>query len=890
MKKIILLFAFLAATAIQVHGQWNYGSPFSTSPPSPTWHQVVNRPPFNEMFDSLTFPYPTNAWFNNFFLGQLPYPQPFGILGANKIHPYPYQLGLGFGYGAYPNYRGLLAINYKPYNWDTVTAPSGVPVVTWNGGDFVYMGTQDTVARFRPTLLNDYSELSVTIRFTDSTNSSRYYYAPIVRGMPYVTMFYNNIRPGVFFPGYPILQVNDTNVTAGMNFTNRVFKIQTGGVPNTINRPQTWLLFSSVPITLQFSTHPKTMGLIALANFTGWLRLAHVTYQGENVTSQQIQEKIDLLTAYAKFIPIKGQVSASYSGGPAASMQYTFTRYNEGQLTGDSLLMMALPHHVDMLSNSTTDVLKYTVLKGMMKEVRQKVWNMTENMMPEYGFYPRYGTLAGVPLQWCDTLLRYVNNDFNTWYSSRTWMAPDVYFGAKAFQRLARVAVIADELYERDSSRYAAMLPLAQRMRDTLKLHLGNYLQGRHTLNPIHGPGAWDSLSYDTKFGGLISTLSWDSLNIGSGFAYGSALYNDHHFHYGYILYTAAAVAKKEPGWFTANGNYYFNRVVDLIREISNPSRNDGHFGLSRYRDWFEGHSWANGMVPYGAGKNQESTSEAQNAWYGMYLFGLAMGNDNIRNTGALNLAQEIRATRKYYQIRLPMTNPVYPPFFTNTLHIVTNMYSIALDGQTFFGTEPYTVFGIHAIPTTPVVEQVWDAAYARDVFDYTPYGLRYSASFDSTNTNNTAWNWTTICVGIQAVAYPLQAWNFFRFYGYDNNKYDNGTTSANVVYWILTRLYNTIGIEPLGSEVPERFALGQNYPNPFNPKTSINFHIPKKSFVELKLYDILGREAGTLIEKEMDPGSYKYEFDGSKLASGVYFYVMRAGGFMDSKKMILVK
>lgn len=889
MKKLILLCSLVLFSVVQLYSQWNYGSPISTSPPSSTWHQVVNRPPLNEMMDSLSFPYPTNSWFNNFYLGQQPYPLAFGIMGANKLHPYPYQLSLGSGYGGYPNYKALIAINYKPFVVTSFVDPNGIPLINWNNSNFVYMGTSEP-QKIKPSMLNDYTELSCNVKFVDSTNTSRYYTFPIVRGMPYITTIYNNTKPAVLFPSPAIVSVNDTIVVAGMNFTNRVFKIVTGGVNNTDNRPQTWILFSSTPVTLQYSISPANQGLIGLSDFTGWLRLAHVTYQGENVTAQQITDKINLLTQYAKFIPIKGVFAASYSGGANATMQFNFTRYNEGSLGGsDSLLMMALPHHLDMLSNPTTDVLKYAVLKGDMKEVRQKTWNMTENSMPDYTFYPKYGKLANVPLQWCDTLQVYVNNDFNN-YFKRNWLDADIYGMGKNFQRIGRVAVIADELYERDNSRYAAMLPLSNRMRDTLKLYLGHFLNGGHTLNPAHGPGAWDSVFYDTKYGGLISSLGWDSLNVGCCFSYGSAIYNDHHFHYGYAIHAAAIIAKKDPAWFTANSNYYLNRVNDLIRDIANPSKTDGHFGLMRYKDWYEGHSWANGLVPFGDGKNQESSSESINAWYGMYLFGSAMNLDNIRSLGALALAQEIRATKKYYHIVLPQTNPIYPSVYTNKMHIVTNLYSTALDGKTFFGTTPYTVFGIHTIPVTPVTEQLWGVDYARDVFDYAAYGLRGSAAFNAGNSNPAIWQWTTICMGIQAIAYPQEAWNFFPNYGYNTINYDNGTTQSQVVYWILTRLHGIIGIEPINSEIPEKYSLQQNYPNPFNPVTNIQFSVPKKTLVKLAIFDVLGRQVAELVNEELGAGTYKIDFNGQNLSSGAYFYKISAGDFNDVKKMVLVK
>ena len=86
-------------------------------------------------------------------------------------------------------------------------------------------------------------------------------------------------------------------------------------------------------------------------------------------------------------------------------------------------------------------------------------------------------------------------------------------------------------------------------------------------------------------------------------------------------------------------------------------------------------------------------------------------------------------------------------------------------------------------------------------------------------------------------------------------------------------------------------FSLGQNYPNPFNPNTVINFSIPKENtLVTLKVYNIIGKEVGTLINQVVPPGSHQVNFDARGLSSGVYFYTLKAGSFVDSKKMILMK
>ncbi len=100
----------------------------------------------------------------------------------------------------------------------------------------------------------------------------------------------------------------------------------------------------------------------------------------------------------------------------------------------------------------------------------------------------------------------------------------------------------------------------------------------------------------------------------------------------------------------------------------------------------------------------------------------------------------------------------------------------------------------------------------------------------------------------------------------------------------------NLVGIVPVGNIIPNTFSLNQNYPNPFNPSTSIKFSIPKGGFVELKIYDILGREIMALVNDPFEAGTYEVTFEASKLASGVYFYTLVSGDFKDTKKMLLIK
>jgi hypothetical protein len=85
-------------------------------------------------------------------------------------------------------------------------------------------------------------------------------------------------------------------------------------------------------------------------------------------------------------------------------------------------------------------------------------------------------------------------------------------------------------------------------------------------------------------------------------------------------------------------------------------------------------------------------------------------------------------------------------------------------------------------------------------------------------------------------------------------------------------------------------YKLEQNYPNPFNPTTHFEFHIGDFGFVSLKIFDVLGKEITTLVNEELLAGKYEINFYAKELTSGIYFYQIKAGSFIQSRKMILLK
>lgn len=98
------------------------------------------------------------------------------------------------------------------------------------------------------------------------------------------------------------------------------------------------------------------------------------------------------------------------------------------------------------------------------------------------------------------------------------------------------------------------------------------------------------------------------------------------------------------------------------------------------------------------------------------------------------------------------------------------------------------------------------------------------------------------------------------------------------------------VGVQESGNNVPENFYLSQNFPNPFNPSTKIRFALPNNSFIKIIVYDIIGNEVGTIVDKQLNAGTYETDFDGTNLSSGVYYYKLIADDLTETKKMVLLK
>ncbi|MBT8383428.1 MAG: T9SS type A sorting domain-containing protein, partial [Ignavibacteria bacterium] len=126
-------------------------------------------------------------------------------------------------------------------------------------------------------------------------------------------------------------------------------------------------------------------------------------------------------------------------------------------------------------------------------------------------------------------------------------------------------------------------------------------------------------------------------------------------------------------------------------------------------------------------------------------------------------------------------------------------------------------------------------------------------------------------------------------FVGHTDTKlyYSSRVTNDSIIYKTID--FSLTNVQETTSKI-RAYELFHNYPNPFNPTTKIEFQIEDLGFVDLKVYDVLGNEVATLVNEEKSAGIYEVEFNGSELTSGIYFYQLKAGNFVETKKMIVLK
>ncbi|GMH38802.1 hypothetical protein BSKO_06700 [Bryopsis sp. KO-2023] len=557
-----------------------------------------------------------------------------------------------------------------------------------------------------------HDELTVSMRWQSSVNNyNSHVKALLARGSPYVTTEFKNVRPLIssrFQRTSPIQK----------RITGTKFKI-------VLNNGQTWIIYTSSSITLTFrkgfdkveSTEP----------FTGVMRMALLLHPSHE---KVLDQNSDMYTT-------KSDVHLNYNGNKGV-IKFSMTTASMSRKNRGNLLTLALPHHIQSrIRGKRVLEESYDTIKGRMTGIIGKTWYFFEELPPVSWRSPRGMDGDKIP-----EIKRALQRD-----QFKVPVSIDLYQFAKQLAGLGRCALIADELNEHETAR---------NIRERMKEHIEPWYEGTNAHR----------LLYDVDWGGIVT---WQSIQDRMQ-DFGSAMYNDHHFQYGYMTYAAAVIAKEDKAWF----NRRKDKVLELVRDYANPNRDDSFYPYARHFDFYMGHSWAGGLWVFGASKNQESSSEAVNSYYAIHLLGEAMGNNEISQWGRMLMAMEIRSTKMYWHIT--SKSKIYPqPFARNK--VVGILWSTRVDYSTWFGLNVEFIHCIQYQPFTPITEYLLGKDWMAEAYPV------LSMALSRAEPKLSEW-WKGYIVMAHAIFAKDAAWGELRAL----QEFDLGNSATNAMYWIATR------------------------------------------------------------------------------------------------------
>ncbi|PQQ03086.1 putative endo-1 3(4)-beta-glucanase [Prunus yedoensis var. nudiflora] len=363
-----------------------------------------------------------------------------------------------------------------------------------------------------------------------------------------------------------------------------------------------------------------------------------------------------ILDRFSSAYPVSGEAVFT----KPFTLEYKWEKYGRGDL-----LMLAHPLHLQLLSNAT--VLEISI-----------TWH----------------SIGGVKQASYPEIVSALRRDVKALSKTPITTASSYFYG-KLVARAARLALIAEEVN---------CLDVVPAIRKYLADAIEPWLDGTFSGN---------GFLYDPKWGGLVTQQG--STDRGADFGFG--VYNDHHYHLGYFVYGISVLAKIDRAWGSKYKPQAYSLAADFIN-IGNQS--NSNFPRLRCFDLYKLHSWAGGLAEFGDGRDQESTSEAVNAYYSAALMGLAYGDTNLFNSGSMLTALEIQAAQMWWHVREGDT--LYEEEFTKENRIVGILWANKRDSGLWFAPQEAKEMrlGIQLLPISPITEILFsDDGFAKEIVEW---------------------------------------------------------------------------------------------------------------------------------------------------------------------------
>ncbi|KAF2445855.1 glycoside hydrolase family 81 protein [Karstenula rhodostoma CBS 690.94] len=662
----------------------------------------------------------TNKFYANLFLGKQDFP----------VWTHPYSLAWAKGTGDTWG-MSVSHVERAQFAWGEQTpprhwiAPIGIQHIVMSAKE---LGTSTVLSTEALTGFSVYANLA------PSVNSEPVISFPLVQGMGFVTGLYNNAKPqlnsGVFFR--TLDYVGRLN---GITFKYRI----------TLEDDSHWLLYATpvgslgAPPFVLIDNH-----LIEGPDaFVGSIQIA------KNPAASEGEQAYDFTAgAFATNATISGTVNGAFGS-------YTL-EWDKSGVQNQTLLMFAIPHQVESFDQASKDALTnielVTTTKGYARAVVADKITMIEPELPaSIGFAPWVpnkdnGNSGSDNIELTDQMRVMVQNsgavELGQNFTAQTSL-DSMYYSGKGLAKFASIIYTVQTL-GKDTELAAAGLV---KLKDAFNVFINN-------TQPL-------PLVYDTVWKGVVSSGSYGGGDLGVDF--GNTLYNDHHFHYGYFVYTAAVVGHLDPAWLDQGSNKAW--VNMLVRDFANPTADDPYFPFQRSFDWFMCHSWAKGLFDSGDGKDQESTSEDTFATYALKMWANTIGDAYMEGRANLQLACQKRSLRNYFL--LEADNQVQPTQFLPN-KVTGILFENKVDHTTYFGANPEFIQGIHMIPLNPSSAYTRTRKFVQEEWD---------AFFSDGRADKAVGGWKGILYANQILIDPFAALEFFSDPNFDMSLLDGGAS-----------------------------------------------------------------------------------------------------------------
>ncbi|KAI0434200.1 glycoside hydrolase family 81 protein [Xylaria sp. FL1042] len=569
---------------------------------------------------------------------------------------------------------------------------------------------------------------SVTVQYFQGSATMNAYLVP---GSPYMTFEYEQATPLLTSVNGGIQSFNGHALSTGASFsaTGTSFTV-------TDSTGTTYLIYSLSSITLAATAKSSSSGEIrASGAFSGVLRMVKLNDPSHKT----------LLDQHYQVYPTS--VGLDYSFTDTTSILiFNFNTVGDGS----QLLMLTWPHHRVSLQNPNypaTSSLNYLTTKGWMYPIIGKQWNLLYTLSSISWNPPR-----ALDSSCKASVIQGLEYEIGQLDPANAPVPGDFYYWGGALAAASRLALIADNLGRSD---------LVTPVITYLKTSFNYWFQSSSSTLP----------AYETAWGGIVNKAGATNVYVD----FGNGYYNDHHFHYGYFLHVAAVIAKFDSNWLDQHKSV----INYFARDIINPSTADPYFPVTRCRDWFAGHSWASGIANGAGSRDQESSGEAINGYYGALLWASVALSQDYVNYARMLVATEQQAAQIYWhlypsQSQTARDNP-YPEAAMRALVTMGNVEDWQSGAWLFWGSQKVEIASIQILPVTPINEVLYDTEWVNNVWSYTMPELVDPTIGDE---------WKNVIIAAYSNAYPQTAANWSA----SITTWGSGNTYTNELFFIGTR------------------------------------------------------------------------------------------------------